>query len=112
MKTPGCLLLTLALSTSVDPLIRPAFAQNESIIVEAESGAAGSQFSLLTDSATGAQYVSLNAAGLQLVKNWAAGTVANNGVILVAASGVTDGVDWSSREGANVPQLLLSYTTP
>ena len=46
MKTPSCLLLTLALSTSVDPLIRPAFAQNESIIVEAESGMVGSQFSV------------------------------------------------------------------
>ncbi|MGJ7903862.1 DNRLRE domain-containing protein [Lysobacter sp. 1R34A] len=77
------------------------------------SGASlGTKLGSVTPSATGAQYVSLNAAGLQLVKNWAAGTVANNGVILVPASGVTDGVDWSSREGANAPQLLLSYTTP
>jgi len=72
----------------------------------------GSKLGSVTPSATGAQYISLNATGLQLVKNWAAGTVANNGVILVPASGVTDGVDWSSREGANAPQLLLSYTTP
>ncbi|ALN64653.1 alkaline phosphatase [Lysobacter antibioticus] len=72
----------------------------------------GSKLGSVTPSATGAQYVSLNATGLQLVKNWAAGTVANHGVILVPASGVTDGVDWSSREGSNAPQLLLSYTTP
>lgn len=77
------------------------------------SGAAlGTKLGSVTPNATGAQYVTLNAAGLQLVKDWASGAVANNGVILVPASGVTDGVDWSSREGANAPQLLLSYTTP
>lgn len=70
----------------------------------------GSKLGSVTPNATGAQYVTLNATGLQLVKNWANGSAVNNGVILVPASGVTDGVDWSSREGANAPQLVLSYT--
>lgn len=70
----------------------------------------GTKLGSITPSATGEQFIALNAAGLQLVKNWVAGTVANHGVILVPASGVTDGVDWSAREGANAPQLVLSYT--
>ncbi|WP_363799507.1 DNRLRE domain-containing protein [Lysobacter firmicutimachus] len=70
----------------------------------------GSKLGSFVPSATGTQYLNLNAAGLQLVKNWANGSVANHGVILVPASGVTDGVDWSSREGASAPQLLLTYT--
>jgi endo-1,4-beta-xylanase len=36
-----------------------ARAQNESVIIEAESGAAGSQFSVLTDAATGVQYATI-----------------------------------------------------
>lgn len=70
----------------------------------------GSKLGSVTPNATGAQYITLNATGLQLVKNWANGSAVNNGVILVPASGVTDGVDWSSREGATAPQLVLSYT--
>ena len=58
--------------------------------------------------ATGAQYLTLNAAGVQLVKDWASGAVANNGVVLASSS--SDGVDWSSREGANAPQLIVTYT--
>ncbi|MBN7138950.1 hypothetical protein A7A76_07555 [Lysobacter enzymogenes] len=57
--------------------------------------------------ATGAQTIALNAAGLQLVKDWASGAAANNGVVLSSSS--SDGVDWSSREGANAPQLILTY---
>ena len=54
--------------------------------------------------------IALNAAGVQLVEDWASGAVANHGVALVNASGVIDGVDWSSREGASAPKLTLSYS--
>lgn len=79
-----------------------------------ESNATYSAVSLSTKigsvvpNATGAQTIALNAAGLQLVKDWASGAAANNGVVLSSSS--SDGVDWSSREGANAPQLILTYT--
>lgn len=62
----------------------------------------------IVPSATGAQTLTLNAAGLQLVKDWASGAAANNGVVLSSSS--SDGVDWSSREGSSAPQLILTYT--
>ncbi|WP_394539161.1 DNRLRE domain-containing protein [Lysobacter enzymogenes] len=68
----------------------------------------GAKIGSVVPNATGAQSIALNAAGLQLVKNWASGAVANNGVVLASSS--SDGVDWSSREGANAPQLILTYT--
>ena len=70
----------------------------------------GTKLGSVTPNATGAQYVTLNAAGLKLLKDWASGAVVNNGAVLVPASGVTDGVDWSSREGSNAPQLIVNYT--
>ncbi|KRD31986.1 hypothetical protein ASE35_13580 [Lysobacter sp. Root916] len=70
----------------------------------------GTKLGTVTPSATGTQTIALNAAGVQLVENWASGAVANHGVVLVNASGVIDGVDWSSREGASAPKLTLSYT--
>lgn len=68
----------------------------------------GTKIGSVVPNANGAQSIALNAAGLQLVKNWASGAVANNGVVLASSS--SDGVDWSSREGANAPQLILTYT--
>ncbi|BAV95877.1 DNRLRE domain-containing protein [Lysobacter enzymogenes] len=68
----------------------------------------GTKIGSIVPSATGAQSIALNAAGLQLVKDWASGAVANDGVVLSSTS--SDGVDWSSREGANAPQLILTYT--
>jgi len=68
----------------------------------------GTKIGSIVPSATGAQTFALNAAGLQLVKDWASGAVANDGVVLSSTS--SDGVDWSSREGANAPQLILTYT--
>ena len=70
----------------------------------------GTKLGSVTPNATGAQYITLNAAGLKLLRDWASGAVVNNGAVLVPASGVTDGVDWSSREGSNAPQLIVSYT--
>ncbi len=70
----------------------------------------GAKLGSVVPSATGAQYIALNATGLQRVRDWASGAVANHGVVLAPASGVTDGVDWSSREGATPPQLILTYT--
>lgn len=68
----------------------------------------GAAIGSIVPNATGAQYITLNAAGLQLVKDWASGAAANNGVVLASSS--SDGVDWSSREGANPPQLIVTYT--
>ncbi|WP_255323080.1 DNRLRE domain-containing protein [Lysobacter sp. K5869] len=68
----------------------------------------GTKIGSVVPNATGAQYITLNAAGLQLVKDWASGAATNNGVVLSSSS--SDGVDWSSREGANAPQLILTYS--
>lgn len=74
------------------------------------SGAAlGTKVGSITPSSTGLQEIALNADGVQLVKNWAAGTVANHGLALVSMTGVIDGVDWSAREGTDAPKLVIEY---
>jgi subtilisin-like proprotein convertase family protein len=70
----------------------------------------GTKLGTVTPSGTGVRTIALNAAGVQLVEDWASGAVANHGVVLVNASGVIDGVDWSSREGVSAPKLTLSYS--
>jgi len=70
----------------------------------------GSKIGSVVPSTTGTHNIQLNATGLQLVKDWAAGTASNHGVILANASGVVDGVDWTSREGAVAPQLLITHS--
>ena len=57
MRSLGC--LVLALSFCAGPLVPHAFGQNESIIVQAESGVVGAEFALRTDAATGAEYTTI-----------------------------------------------------
>jgi hypothetical protein len=54
-------LFTLTLVLMLLPCV--ASAQNESVIIEAESGIVGLQFEILTDPATGVQYASIVGTG-------------------------------------------------
>jgi hypothetical protein len=65
-----------------------------------------------TSSATG--LYEFNAAGIAAVQAWLNGTAQNYGVI-IADTTLTDGLDLSSRESANVashPKLTISYLLP
>jgi hypothetical protein len=62
----------------------------------------------------GRRSVSLNRAGLDLVQSWVDGSVPNHGVI-IANSGLKDGLDLASREGADPverPRLTVTYSLP
>ncbi|MET4728044.1 hypothetical protein ABIE09_001851 [Lysobacter enzymogenes] len=63
----------------------------------------------VTPSATGASYIELSAAGIDMLEGWANGTLANNGVLLFPTSTSSDGVDWSSRESGRGPQLIVDF---
>ncbi|WP_231118341.1 PKD domain-containing protein, partial [Lysobacter silvisoli] len=70
----------------------------------------GPKLGSVTPTSTGTHTIALNAAGVQLMEDWASGAAANHGLALVNASGVIDGVDWTSRESASAPKLILNYT--
>jgi hypothetical protein len=69
----------------------------------------GAEIGSFIPSATGSKQITLNAAGIALVKGWINGSVANNGFIIIDAS--TDGLDMSSSEHATISQRpMLSVT--
>jgi acid phosphatase type 7 len=69
----------------------------------------GAEIGSFLPNATGAKQITLNAAGMALVKGWINGSVANNGFIIIDAS--TDGLDIRSSEYGTVSQRpMLSVT--
>lgn len=69
----------------------------------------GAEIASFLPNATGSKQITLNAAGIALVKGWINGSVANNGFIIIDAT--TDGLGMSSSEFATVSQRpMLSVT--
>lgn len=89
-------------------LYRASASWAESSASWTQGNSLGERIGSIVPNATGVQTLQLNAAGVQLVRDWIAGRVANHGVILRSA-GTTDGVDFSSREGATPPKLVIAY---
>jgi PKD repeat protein len=69
----------------------------------------GERIGSFNPGSAGIQTIQLNDTGVQLVKDWIAGIVANHGVVLLSA-GTANGVDFYSREGNTAPKLVISHT--
>lgn len=66
----------------------------------------------ISATSTGLKTITLNAAGIAMVQDWANGS-ANNGVIIASTTN-TDGIDFASSEVATAsqrPKLSITYTT-
>ncbi|WP_395789562.1 DNRLRE domain-containing protein [Aquimonas sp.] len=90
-------------------LYRANASWSESSLSWSQATNLGERIGSIVPNTTGTQSVQLNAAGLTLVRDWISGARANHGVVLVSA-GTGDGVDFSSREGAVSPKLVIAHT--
>ena len=63
-------------------------------------------------SSTTGQYVefSLNATGIQAIQDWIDGTRENYGFAICGKGGATDGIQFTSFDGANKPELVLTLS--
>lgn len=52
------------------------------------------------------QTLQLNAAGVQLVRDWIAGRIHD---AIPRSASTSDGVDFSAHEGATLPELVIAY---